>query len=256
MNKKTFLLGLATVLVIPFKTQAWSLGEFISCNDLNPQPAVIFKSSYGKLIHDISQTQEFIHNFGKNNPIIKENGLLTAGIAPITTSTHFHIKKAVLKRLDSTYSCIMPEEIEIFIGYKNPLVYVANKYDPKSCEFSQIIRHEQVHQRINKLTLEYYLPILDKTLRKAIEEVKAVKILTNNEADKKRGFDELYAYYHSRLDPILDEFEKARDNEQKKLDNMNSYQHDWSICKRYKERVEIEERLKQYHDTSSDNEEK
>lgn len=249
MNKKFFLFGLAAFLT-PLNAYAWSFGEFVSCNDINPEPAVIFKSSYGKLIHDISQTSEFVHNLGKNSPIIQENGLFTAGVAPITTSTSFHITKAVLKRLDSEYSCIMPEEIEIFIGYKNPLIYVANKYDPKSCEFSQIIRHEQVHQRINKLTLEYYLPILDKTLRKAVDEVKAVKIRTNDEADKKRGYEELYSYYHSRLDPILDEFKKARDNEQKKLDNMNSYQHDWSICKRYNERVEIEKRLKQYQDAA------
>ncbi len=246
MNNKLLIFSLA-VLLTPLSANAWSLGEFMSCNDINPQPAVIFKSSYGKLIHDISQTPEFVINLGKDSPIIKENGLLTAGVAPITTVTSFRINKAILKRLDNDYSCIMPEEIEIFIGYKNPLIYVSNKYDPQSCEFSQIIRHEQVHQRINKLTLEYYLPLLNKTLRNAIDEVKAVKIRTNDETDKQRGFKDLYAYYHSRIDPILNEFKKARDNEQKKLDNMNSYEHDWSICKRYKERVEIEEKLKQYH---------
>ena len=255
MNTKIFFSGLAAFFA-SFNAHAWSLGEFVSCNDINPQPAVIFKSSYGKLIHDISQSPEFVNNLGKNSPVIQENGLLTAGVAPITTSTSFHIKKAILKRLDNEYSCIMPEEIEIFIGYKNPLIYVSNKYDTKSCEFSQIIRHEQVHQRINKLTLEYYLPILDKTLRKAIDEVKAVKIRTNDEADKKRGFEELYSYYHSRIDPILNEFKQARDNEQKKLDNLNSYQHDWSICTRYKERVEIEEKLKLYQDETPSSEEK
>ena len=34
---------------------AWSYGESISCDAINPMPKITFKSSYGKLVHDLSQ---------------------------------------------------------------------------------------------------------------------------------------------------------------------------------------------------------
>lgn len=240
-NKYILFLG---ALFFPNFASAYSLGEFISCNAMTPQPAITMKYSYGKLIHDLSQSPQFVANLGKNSPVLKENGLLSSGIAYSQANTNIAIKQVILKRLDDNYSCLMPEEIEVFVGYKDPVVYVSNKYDKQSCEFSQIIRHEQVHQRINKLTLDYFLPLIDKAIRNAILEVKAVKVMTNNRNDIDQGYKDLFTFYRSRLDPILDEFFKARDNEQKKLDNINSYQHDWSICKRYKEKVAIDEKVK------------
>lgn len=240
---RRYLLLLAA-LFIPCTAKGWSLGEFVSCNAMNPQPAITIKSSYGKLIHDLSQSPETVASIGSQSPVLQENGLLAAGVAYVQASSSIRINKSVLKKLDEDYSCLMPEEIEVFVGYKNPVVYVSNKYDKQSCEFSLIIRHEQVHQRINKLTLDYYLPLIDKAVRNAIYEVKAVKVRTNDSSDIDRGVQELYQFYRSRLDPILDEFKNTRNNEQAKLDNMNSYQHDWTICKRYKEKMEIEERVK------------
>ena len=216
--------------------RAWSYGEFVSCDAINPRPRIIFKTSYGKLIHDLSTSTAGINAIAsRSNNAAHENGLLAAGIAVVSTGYSINIRKGTAQVLDENAVCVLPEEIEIFIGYKNPLIYVSNEYPQQSCEFSHIIRHEQTHQRINKLTLEYFLPLLDETIREAVTDVRAVKVANTDAATIQEGLKLLNAYYIARLTPILEEFEKARLVEQLKLDNMTNYRNEWKVCKDFYE---------------------
>lgn len=229
--KKLFKAVTLSLALCSFDAQAWSYGEFISCDAINPQPHVIFKSSYGKLIHDLSTSIPEINVIGaQGHNVAHENGLLIAGLSVAKTEYNIKITKGTLQILDENATCVLPEEIEIFVGYKNPAIYVPKEYDKQSCEFSHTIRHEQVHQRINKLTLEYFLPLLDETIRSAISDVRAVKVANTDEANVREGMKQLLEFYTARLSPIIEEFEKARQNEQLKMDNMTNYQNEWKIC--------------------------
>lgn len=52
------------------------------------------------------------------------------------------------------------------------------------------------------------MPIFDKALRKAIYDVRAVKVYTKDNNNFKKGLSKLNEYYYARLTPILEEFEK------------------------------------------------
>ena len=212
--------------------RAFQYGAFVSCNGINRRPVVRLWTSYGQLVHDLSHDTQYINGLSQKNP---EEGLTTVGLAAIQDYYTIGLKGFSVK-LDQQYSCVMASEIDIFIGYKDPVIYVTNQYPKDSCEFSHTLRHEQTHQRINKLTLEYYLPIIDEAIRKAIYDVRAVKTLTDDPERDKKGTDLLLRYYTARLEPLLQEFLAARKREQQKLDNMSNYQMEWKICPLFEER--------------------
>lgn len=234
--KKIFTIAALSFALCSFDVQAWNYGEFISCDAINPQPRVIFKSSFGKLIHDLSTPLATINALAsKDNSAPKEKGLLVAGLAIAPTQSSIRFNEAYVKKLDENAACLLPAEIEIFVGYKEPLIYVANEFDTRSCTFSVLIRHEQVHQRINKLTLEYFLPLLDEAIREAVTDVRAIKIPNTSDAAIQDGFKQLSGLYSARLNPIIEEFVKVRAVEQNKLDNMTHYKMEWDLCKKFEE---------------------
>lgn len=136
-----------------------------------------------------------------------------------------------MRRLDAGATCVLPAEVEFFFGFKEPEIYVSKDLDKDSCRFSVVIRHEQVHQRINKLVLEYFLPLISDELQKAVRDVKAVKVSSPEQGED--GAEELMKYYQARLGPLITTFEKVLEKEQDKLDNLTNYQMEWELCRKY-----------------------
>lgn len=170
--KKSAILVLICVCFFAAKASAWSYGEFVSCDAINPKPKITFLTSYGQLIHDLSTPQREIERIAGG----AEKGFFVVGLATLKPQYQIWIKDVYVKTLDQNHACLLPSEIEIKFGYNDPLIYVSKEIDRNSCKFSQVIRHEQVHQRINILTLEYFLPLIDETIRNAISEVRAIKV--------------------------------------------------------------------------------
>ncbi len=206
---------------------AWSYGEFISCNSLNPMPAVTFKTSYGQLVHDFNLSTSEITSKASG----MEKGFFAEGLARAGTRSSIRLLRYSVRQLDANATCILPAEVEFFFGYKEPEIFVSKDLDKDSCRFSVVIRHEQVHQRINKLVLEYFLPLISDELLQAVRDVKAVKVSSPQEAEE--GAKELMKYYRARLNPLLETYEKVLENEQHKLDNLTNYQMEWDLCKKY-----------------------
>lgn len=228
-NEKIGNTGFDLRLFFAAKASAWSYGEFVSCDAINPKPKITFLTSYGQLIHDLSTPQREIERMAGG----AEKGFFVVGLATLKPQYQIWIKDVYVKTLDQNHACLLPSEIEIKFGYNDPLIYVSKEIDRNSCKFSQVIRHEQVHQRINILTLEYFLPLIDETIRNAISEVRAIKVSGTGDAEIRAGIDRLYEYYTARLKPIIDEFHKARENEQRKLDNIVNYTMESELCREF-----------------------
>lgn len=228
MTTSKLIMLLLFFLLFSTESRAWTYGEFISCDALNPRPIITFKTAYGQLIHDFSTPQKEIQSKSTHTP---EKGFFTAGLATLNTSSQIWLKSVQIRKLDENNTCIMPKEIEVTFSYKDPIIYVSSEYDYNSCEFSQILRHEQTHQRINKLTLEYFLPLIHKTLKKTIREVRSIKVPSPDHAQE--GMKLLQKYYQIKLTPIIEEYKKARENEQKKLDNLTNYTMEDKLCREF-----------------------
>lgn len=229
---KYWLVGL--FLLYSGSSWAAGYGRFVSCNAMNPTPEIIFKTSYGKLKYDFSLNKEQLTQKSNLRSRQPEPGVYSAGFAPVTFAWNIFVKEAEVKYLDDNNFCVLPTKVEAYLGIQNPAVYVINDIPRNSCRFSLVLRHEQVHQWINKLTLEYFLPIYFKEVQNAVREVRAVKVQSREQATD--GMKKLTDYYQARMEPIFEEFRNAVDAEQDKLDNWVNYNAEDKLCKEYDKR--------------------
>lgn len=232
-NMKKYLIALFVIILSGYSsdTRAWSYGEFISCNGMNSKPKIIFKTSYGQLIHDISTPKSTIQTIAAAQGNVPDKGYEIGGLATLQPLYTIKVNDARLKYLDETATCVLPKEIEIYFGFSKPVIYIPKELPHDSCRFSLTMRHEQTHQRINKLTLDYFLPLIKKTIIKTVYDVKAIKVSSPEEAQQ--GLAVLIQYYNAKISAILEEYNKARNAEQMKLDNLTNYSNEWEICKEF-----------------------
>lgn len=225
--KKLVAVFIVLLFFSPPAAKGWSYGEFISCNSLNPMPSITLKTSYGRLVHDFNLSTKELTAKSSH----KEKGMFTEGLATRNVRYQFRLREVTVRRLDANATCILPAKVEFFFGYDKPEIFVSKDLDKSSCRFSVAIRHEQVHQRINKLVLDYFLPLIDKELRQAVRDVKAVKVANKQQAHD--GMQLLMNYYDARLKPIVDKYKEVLEQEHDKLDNLTNYQMEWDLCKKY-----------------------
>lgn len=234
--KRIFLVCFCFLLQIS-AVQAAGLGRFVSCNKMNPTPEIVFKTSYGKLKTDFSLSRDQLTAKSKINEKYPEEGIYAAGLAPIGFGWGIYVKEVEIKYIDNKTYCVLPTKVEAYLGMVNPGVYVIKDIPQDSCKFALVLRHEQVHQWINKLTLDYFLPIYYKEVQKTVREVKAVKVSDKN--DVQEGIKKLNEYYLTRLTPIFNQFYDAVMAEQKKLDNWVNYNAEDKLCKEFDEKQKL-----------------
>lgn len=143
-----------------------------------------------------------------------------------------YLKKVIQNILPKTY-CVYPEEIEVVVGLKDPTIYVSSNYQPGDFWYALTLRHEQVHQWINKLTLEYFLPLFYKRIIATAREVRAVKVNSGTQEAIDDGYKKVYDYYLARLKPVAEEFRKVQKEEQHKLDNKVNYAAEAELFRQY-----------------------
>lgn len=149
-----------------------------------------------------------------------------------------YLKKVRQNILPKTY-CVYPEEIEVVVGLKDPTIYVSSNYQPGDFWYALTLRHEQVHQWINKLTLEYFLPLFYKRIIATAREVRAVKVNSGTQEAIDAGYKKVYDYYLARLKPVAEEFRKVQKEEQHKLDNKMNYAAEAELFRQYEAKQKL-----------------
>ena len=138
--------------------------RFFDCAGMQVPLRIIFKTSYGQLIHDVSTEEKSILN--NNNNLKTEKLYLNSSYNSVQPYGYVTLTSALTEYISNNKTCIIPETIEVFIGYRDPMIYIAKEFRSKPCEFSVMLRHQQVHQQINIYTLQYLL--LDFTIAKEL----------------------------------------------------------------------------------------
>lgn len=229
------------LLVIFFSAvdvQAFSYGKFVSCNSINPMPEIVFKYSYGQLGYDFSKTADELTAAASGE--FSEKGIFKAGgLATRPFQWYIKFNKGQVKYIAKDVYCVFPEEMEVFIGYQNPQILLAKEFVNNKFMYAMILRHEQTHQWINKLTLEYFLPLFYKRIVVAAKEVRAVKVYSSSQENLQAGYNEIHDYYMARLKPVVEEFQKILQEEQKKLDNTVNYGEEHQLYRDYLEKKKI-----------------
>lgn len=201
------------------------------CEHLAIEPTLVFYSSYGKLEYNKQYTRQNLTQLGKNMGMFEE-GDLASGLALVDVASEYELNTTIRKMVNNAV-CIIPQELNVYIGFQNPVIYLAKELKENSCLYNLVLRHEQVHQQINVNALEYFIPLIYDRVKIIVKNMKPVYI--KSEKETKAKANEITAYYAQQINQLVEEFKQEILIEQRKLDNKQNYQLESDICKRYNE---------------------
>ena len=200
-----------------------------TCSQIRPDPKVNITTSYGVLQYDYTQTVPQLTSIGTKSGT-GEAGAFVEGLAVATTI--WEMSMSVLPVPEGNKICIVPVEVDIFIGYKNPVIYIAKELSPNSCRFNLVMRHEQAHMQINKSALDYFIPILAESIRKLAKDIRPV-LIGNTQAQFQEAQNKFTEEYQRNIRPMVDTFIYERGKEQGKLDNYQHYKLENEVCNEF-----------------------
>lgn len=195
-----------------------------------PEISVIY--NYGQLSYDKTKTTEEIAKIYRDSAKTEE----TLGKVQGLTLTNYYEQVFYYGRyepLPDNFLCHFPAKVEVRIGYKNPVVYLASSLEEGSCEYKRVLRHEQTHLDFAHKSLGLYALILKKKIKDVVDTT-GVKISRDVPA-KVSG--EFVKDYQLQLSALTELFSNVRNQQQKLIDTKENYLKEEMICNPYREAV-------------------
>ena len=218
-----------TLTILGFGTFSSLTYGYNGCEQIRSQPKINFYTSYGKLEYDFSKDQMGISQIGMQHGVI-EKGIFANGLATGTLQWEINVSTSAQKGLGKQF-CATPAEIDFYMGFNNPNIYVSSDLRQGSCMYDLVLRHEQTHQQINIKTLEYFIPLFKQALYKISQEMPAEPLSGHSQISLDIASKVLAQKYSDRIKPLIDVFKKELQIEQGKLDNSSNYAFENSICR-------------------------
>ncbi len=201
------------------------------CKNVETSVKLNFYTSYGKLRYDNSYSRSNLTQLGKNMGMFEE-GDLASGLALVDIASEYELSTSSRKMVNNAI-CIIPQELSVYIGFQNPVIYLAQDLIPDSCLYNLVLRHEQIHQQINVNALEYFIPLIYQRVKLITKNMKPMYV--GSEHQIKSGTNEMTAFYAKQINSLVAEFKQEIIEEQRKLDNRDQYTLESNICHRYNE---------------------
>ncbi|MEX1034513.1 MAG: hypothetical protein WDZ54_01050 [Sneathiella sp.] len=101
--------------------------------------------------------------------------------------------------------CLRLDWVKLTFGARKTNVYIDRKYRKDTCAYKAILAHELEHVRINERVIKEYLPIITREL-----EARAAGIRPFYTKNSKVAGQSIVNRLMFELDPMLEEFNKAR----------------------------------------------
>ena len=131
--------------------------------------------------------------------------------------------RVVASKIAGGRSCIWVAEVDAQLGGSDMDVYVASNYPVGSCEYDQVMAHENAHVAINNSVLEAYAPRIGAKLREAVHHF---PLVTNNISDGKR----VPGLLTEQIKPIYDAMIAELRRRNHALDTPESYRKSQDQC--------------------------
>ncbi len=226
MKKLFFILTIFICSAVFFQSAAEAKS---ACSRRKIKPQIEFQTSYGKLRYEFGFSRDQIIDIAHRSGAM-ESSIFLAGLATVKVEQHYRVATTSEILKDGTI-CIFPSKITVYVGYKNPVIYIANDLKPGTCEYNQILRHEQAHQQINIAVLKYFIPIFKESAAKIASDIKPIKI---KRAKQSKGTAKIFLNsFEKKFKPLVNIMEEERGIEQGKLDNDYNYGKEAQICAEY-----------------------
>ena len=220
--KKIFL---ASIFCL-FSSFVFAQGKYDNdfCANLEYHPPVMnFSSSYGKLEYDFTKSVAEVTALSKTTTDKKSK---VGGLASCPAISYVR-PKLVIEKVRGR-NCLFTYSIDVFYGYEKPIIYIANDVEEGTCEFKHRLRHEQQHQAINILALEYFIPKIKEEMQKELLMVKPREVFSSKDAEE--ASKEMAAEYGKIVESYINKVRKVLKDWQKLLDNKENYRREHLVC--------------------------
>ena len=228
MKKLFDVLIFATLFLVAVCAHAKTNAERL-CLENASKPEVTIEVSYGALKYDFSKnnktlTRMHIRNYGGTvAPGKQVHGLASYDLA---TEISFQLQKS---SFSNKATCIYPLYVTLKVGVQNPTIYISKNLKEGSCAYQVALRHEQTHQQINAEIFESFLPKIEQTFLNVVSQYALIS--SEADMDMTQVQKTLQAKYLDALNPVIEEIKSTIKQEQSKLDSIENYNYEESICK-------------------------
>ena len=126
--------------------------------------------------------------------------------------------------------------IDMYIGFQPFLIDISTKYQPGTCEFDQIVKHELTHVALHRRTMEKY------------KKHMAAEILAVVGDDAGLSLAEIRRRAHAGFFNVWKKYHEEDDRQQGLLDGPDHYAYQWKYCHekaREKAREKMREQYKE-----------
>ncbi|MBO7556572.1 MAG: hypothetical protein J6T72_04180 [Alphaproteobacteria bacterium] len=197
------------------------------CAQYDRIPKLRLRSSFGKLKYDFQHSSSQLKQMSSKKSRVLESGTFMSGLSFVDID--WSVTMSVITKTTPDCKCVVPAAVDVFIGYRNPIIYISKDVQDDKCIYNVVMRHEQQHQQINVAVLEYYLPFLKKGFEEKLSILKARPLKAGTKVDN--IMDDLNFEYAEAIRPIINRFEITLQLEQQNLDTRENYESESNICK-------------------------
>lgn len=201
-------------------------------------PKVNVKIDTGQVVYDFARDRKYISDiFNKDrgrSGLSHHTAGLTAAIfkSQVTGTVKLTSKGRNLRHRFSTSKrkniCVQLEQVDVYMGYGDIVVYVDNNYQRGSCMFDAILRHENTHVNIYQTFLAHYADYLKKSVEYVAKKQAPVWVGSTKEAEQVRN--RMVEGVLRGIQPAIQHYANARDDENQKLDSTENYAYTQEQC--------------------------
>ncbi|MBN2676338.1 MAG: hypothetical protein JXR30_03745 [Alphaproteobacteria bacterium] len=129
--------------------------------------------------------------------------------------------------------CVFPHTITVFYGYPKLDVFIDDKYAKDSCEYNEILAHENQHVFVHQDTLKQYSTRFGEVIKKIAQTLYPISFSHPDEFDAitKKMIQQIQS--HPEVLSLQREFERAVQEGNNALDRTDNYQEIKSRCENW-----------------------
>ena len=199
------------------------------CREKMTNPNVTIVVQFGDIKYDHTKSKKAISRIHLNNGGELKSSKLLNGLSVFERKIGVSVK-VTHKKLPSGINCYYPTEVIFLIGTgEDPVIYIAREIEKDSCVYDVTLRHEQTHQQINQSVIEHYLPVIKEHLLNVVKKYPVAATKKNISVEQVSA--ELTKKYTLDSSSIIEEIKQETLKEQSRLDTMDHYIYDESLCR-------------------------
>lgn len=197
------------------------------CAEFRYSTRLNMTTSYGKLNYNYDYDRRSLTLLGQKYGLV-EPGMHASGLSLFGIDWSVSLNTVARVGAGDTI-CVLPTGLDVFIGFREPTIYIDNGLKKDGCRYNLVLRHEHQHQQVSIAALEYFMPRIRAEIQKALPVVRPRAVASLSATDA--ATEEMNGEYIRLIRPLVNDFKATLLYEQKKLDNRENYRFESGICK-------------------------